>query len=119
MKDKAILSRFLDLSGSEDSKILIIPIASMLDDTGTRYKDIFEKMGGQASVLPDQNTSDAEELDRTVFENCTGIFMTGGNQLRLSTILGGLQLQLKCVVRMPEVYTLQVPVLALHLSVNI
>ena len=47
LKDKAILSRFLDLSGGEDCNILIIPTASMLDDTGTRYKDIFEKMGGR------------------------------------------------------------------------
>ena len=89
LKDKAILTRFLDLSGGEDSRILIIPTASMLDDTGTRYKDVFEKMGGQASVLPIKTRRDAEELDRTVFEDCTGIFMTGGNQLRLSTILGG------------------------------
>ena len=51
LKDKAILARFLDLSGGEDSKILIIPTASMLDDTGTRYKDVFEKMGGQAVVM--------------------------------------------------------------------
>ncbi len=89
LKDKAILSRFLDLSGGENSQILVIPTASMLDDTGSRYQKIFEEMGGKATVLPIKNRKDAEGLDRSVFENCTGIFMTGGNQLRLSTILGG------------------------------
>lgn len=90
IQDKAILSRFFLLSGEEKGKIAIIPTASSLDDTGDRYKKIFEDMGATAFVLAIRNRVDAEnEVACKLLDDCTGIFMTGGNQLRLSTILGG------------------------------
>ena len=90
VQGKDILSRFLSLSGGENSLIAIIPTASMLDDTGDRYKAIFESMGGHARVISIRERSDAENGEYSaILEDATGIFMTGGNQLRLSTILGG------------------------------
>jgi len=90
VQDRDILSRFFDLSGAEKSKIAVIPTASSLDDTGDRYKSIFNEMGGSAVVLPIKDRDDAEREDYLEeLEDSTGIFMTGGNQLRLSTILGG------------------------------
>jgi cyanophycinase len=90
VQDRSILSRFFQLSGEEEAKIAIIPTASSLDDTGDRYKKIFEDLGATAFVLAIKTRTDAD--DKSVCElldDCTGIFMTGGNQLRLSTILGG------------------------------
>jgi len=90
IQDRAILSRFFDICGGEHSKIAIIPTASSLEDTGDRYKKIFNEMGGNAVVLQIQDRNDAEnEQYLSELQNVTGIFMTGGNQLRLSTILGG------------------------------
>ena len=90
VQDKAILSRFFDLCGGGNGKIVVIPTASMLDDTGDRYKDLFGSMGGNAVVLDIKTRNEAdEESVLHAFDDCTGIFMTGGNQLRLSTILGG------------------------------
>ena len=90
MQDMAILSRFFDLSGGKKSKIAIIPTASSLQDTGDRYKNIFQDMGGEAVVLFIRDREDAGREDYLQeLEDATGIFMTGGNQLRLSTILGG------------------------------
>lgn len=89
--DPDILRRFIKVSGGSDSKIAIIPTASNLDETGPRYVDIFESLGAAAATsLPYRNRRDAERTDwLETLERATGIFFTGGNQLRLSTILGG------------------------------
>ncbi|MAA77908.1 MAG: cyanophycinase [Deltaproteobacteria bacterium] len=90
VQGKEILSRFWSLAGGKKSQIAIIPTASRLEDTGERYKTIFESMGGKGMVLSIRDRSDAEKEEyNSILEEATGIFMTGGNQLRLSTILGG------------------------------
>jgi len=90
-KKPVILQRFVDLSGGPDSHIVIVPTASRADETGPNYIKVFENLGVEnVEYLPItsredcQNQAYAESLDRA-----TGIFLTGGNQLRLSTILGG------------------------------
>jgi len=91
LSDPTILRRFAGLSGGDEARIAIIPTASRLEDTGDRYVKLFEDMGvAEARSLPFAERSDGhneEWLD--VLRTCTGVFMTGGNQLRLSTILGG------------------------------
>ena len=90
VQDREILSRFHDMSLGSEAKIAIIPTASKLEDTGDRYKKIFDSLGGESKVLRINHRSDAENESYVQFLNeCTGVFMTGGNQLRLSTILGG------------------------------
>lgn len=89
-KDPVILKRFVKLCGAQDARILVIPTASQLDETGPLYRDLFEDMGARAVSIPIEERDDCyqdnilEKLEKT-----TGIFITGGNQLRLSTILGG------------------------------
>jgi len=89
--DVAILRRFAELCGGESCKIAIIPTASMLSETGGRYEKIFIDLGvSQASVLPIAHRSDCERKDwLDVLDQVNGVFLTGGNQLRLSTMLGG------------------------------
>ncbi len=86
-----ILEKFVKLCGSEKSKIVIIPTASQLETTGKNYVEVFQKLGVTDVVsLPINSRADAQ--DETYLEqlaSATGIFITGGNQLRLSTILGG------------------------------
>lgn len=88
LRDQAILRAFVDLSGGADARVVVIPTASQAADTGARYDALFSSMGAQVRVLDIQSREDAErsagELD-----GATGIFLTGGAQLRLSTILGG------------------------------
>ncbi len=91
--DTRILSKFTELCGGPNARIAIIPTASELDDTGSRYEEIFERIGVEAAhALPFKVREDCEReewLDQ--LRGATGIFMTGGNQLRLSTIIGGTQ----------------------------
>lgn len=87
----SILKRFTEISGGNDANIVVLPTASRLEDTGPLYEEIFLGLGaGEVSTIP---ITSREDCDNPEFaERCraaTGIFMTGGNQLRLSTILGG------------------------------
>jgi len=86
-----ILDRFVEVCGGKSARISIIPTASELEDTGRNYEKLFRKIGiKHARVLNMMTREDChteEFLD--YIENSDGVFMTGGNQLRLSTTLGG------------------------------
>ncbi|GAC31307.1 cyanophycinase [Paraglaciecola polaris] len=86
-----ILQKFVELAGGADAVITVIPTASQLDDTGDRYQTLFNELGaGTTHVLPITERSDAQKQEYVeILEQSTAIFVTGGNQLRLSTILGG------------------------------
>ena len=89
-KDPVILERFVKLCGDDDARILVIPTASELDETGPMYLELFEGMGAKAMCMPIEERNDCyQEEIISVMNRATGIFITGGNQLRLSTILGG------------------------------
>jgi cyanophycinase len=89
--DTTVLRRFVALAGGEKARIAIIPTASQLDDTGERYEALFRELGaGRARALEIDSRDDGERaalLEK--MEKATGVFLTGGNQLRLATILGG------------------------------
>src|ERR1700753_326003 len=86
-----ILQRFVELAGVSSADIAVIPTASLASGTGPRYERIFSDMGARRAVSLDFDTRrDADEpgrLDRLA--QASGVFFTGGNQLRLSTLLGG------------------------------
>jgi cyanophycinase len=90
-RDRVILRRFVELAGGDAARVVIIPTASTADDAGQRYKAIFLELGAlSAEVLyvGDREDANADELLGFI-EDCTGIFMTGGNQIRVASILGG------------------------------
>ena len=69
----------------------MIPTASEMADTGPRYERLFGDIGvDQVKIHPLATRSDGADpavLDE--LREATGVFMTGGNQLRLSTTIGG------------------------------
>ena len=86
-----ILDRFVDICGGKSARIGIIPTASELDDTGRNYEKLFRQLGiKHAKVLPFETREDCENSEYLDYiEKSDGVFLTGGNQLRLSTTLGG------------------------------
>jgi cyanophycinase len=91
IKEMQIHRRFVELSGGTDAYIVVIPTASMLETTGAEYSRIFLSLGaGQVALMPILRRMDCDNPEFTrMLEKATGIFITGGNQLRLSAILGG------------------------------
>lgn len=89
--DRRILSRFLEVSGGRDADVVVIPTASRLHETGSRYERLFQELGAARVTVMDFDTRrdchEAGRLER--LGQASGIFFTGGNQLRLTTLLGG------------------------------
>lgn len=86
-----ILQRFVDLCGGAKADIVVLPTASKLADTGARYEKIFTGLGAARVTAVDFDSRRACEDPALLarIAEASGIFITGGNQLRLSTILGG------------------------------
>ena len=86
-----ILDRFVEICGGKSSRISIIPTASELEDTGRNYEKLFRKLGVKhARVLNFETREDCQKgTDLEYIDKSDGVFMTGGNQLRLSTTIGG------------------------------
>lgn len=92
LNERHILRKFVELSGGVNANILIVPVPSDFPVvTASLYKTIFEGLGiKKVNVL--EATSRQQILkvnEHTVFEGVTGVFLTGGDQMRLSSILGG------------------------------
>src|SRR6202451_2978600 len=89
--DRHILERFVGVSGGSDANIVVIPTASRMHETGPRYEKIFKELGAAEVAVMDFDTRrDCQEPGRLRrLEQAGGIFFTGGNQLRLTTLLGG------------------------------
>ncbi len=89
--DRHILERFVRVSGGADADIIVIPTASRINETGPRYEKLFCELGAARVTVMDFDTRrDCQEPGRLrLIEEATGIFFTGGNQLRLTTLLGG------------------------------
>lgn len=91
LRDAEILRRFVDACGGRRARIAVVPTASEREDTGRRYERIFKDLGARTVRTFDLDTRAAAD-DVPAFEElgeAHGIFLTGGNQLRLSTVLGG------------------------------
>ena len=89
--DRHILERFVCVSGGDAANIVVIPTASRMHETGPRYERLFTGMGAaQVATMDFDTRRDCQEPGRlSRLEEATGIFFTGGNQLRLTTLLGG------------------------------
>jgi cyanophycinase len=93
--ERVILSRFVQLAGGDKAQICVISTASSLGEAATDlYRHIFTRLGaaGVTGLRPEtrEEANDPGTLD--ALKNATGIFMTGGNQLRLSSVIGGTKL---------------------------
>jgi len=93
--DRTILSHFVRLAGGDRAHIVVLATASSLGDELTGlYERVFAELGA-AEVRPlrprtreqAEAPAPAEEVARA-----TGVFMTGGNQLRLSMVVAGTRL---------------------------
>ncbi len=88
---REILTSFFNRSGGTDARIAVIPSASREPAIiGERYRTIFTEMGAKGiEILDLQERVQCEDaLMQQYVQDCTGVFMTGGDQLRLCSILG-------------------------------
>src|ERR1700724_3710930 len=93
--ERVILSRFVQLAGGDQARIAVISTASSLGDAATElYRQIFARVGvSKVTGLRPETREEANDPQTVeALKDVTGIFMTGGNQLRLSSVIGGTKL---------------------------
>ncbi len=93
--ERVILSRFVDLAGGNQAHIAVISTASSLGEAATDlYRHIFSRLGVSkvTGLRPETREEANDPSTADALKNVTGIFMTGGNQLRLSSVIGGTKL---------------------------
>jgi cyanophycinase len=95
VRDRVILNRFVTLAGGPDACVAVVSTASSLGtEAGERYRKIFGDLGVE-QVRPLHAVTRPQANDETaalVIRDATGVFLTGGNQLRLSSTIGGTRL---------------------------
>lgn len=96
--ERRILKKFISLAGGETAEILIVPVASDYPEFAADvYTQAFRNLGVanprvlRATSRQDVFQADADEL----LDGVTGIIMTGGDQMRLASIVGGTEFSQK------------------------
>jgi cyanophycinase len=87
-----ILRRFVRLAGGRKARIVVIPTASgRPDEAFETYSAVFRRLGAPEVVAvdpPSRPAAAAEAMVQAV-DDATGVFMAGGNQLKLSQRFAG------------------------------
>ncbi len=90
--ERRILKKFLELAGGEKAEVLIVPVASDFPEFAADvYVQAFRRLGvAQPRVLRATSRQDVVSADaETLLDGVTGVFISGGDQMRLVSILGG------------------------------
>jgi cyanophycinase len=90
--DMEILQRFCKEMRGNNPKIAIIPTASSEpEEISKDYLEVFQKLGmSNLQVIPIVSRADAQNPEFCkIMEQIDGVLFTGGDQLKLTSILGG------------------------------
>jgi len=87
-----ILTRFVDLAGGDKARILVLTMASEFPKAvGKEYLDVFNRLGVRSVQALDVRQREQAAADEvaTAIEEASGVFFTGGDQARITNLLGG------------------------------
>lgn len=90
--DSKILEDALDLMGGRDARVGIITTATEHPrEVGEDYREVFRRLGALDTDILNINSRDDANGEDNVrrIQDATGFFFTGGDQLRITSILGG------------------------------
>ncbi len=93
--ERRILKKFLELAGGDKAEVLIVPVASDFPEFAADvYTQAFRNLGvTNPRVLRATSRQDIVQADvERLTDGVTGVFMTGGDQMRLVSLLGGTKL---------------------------
>src|SRR5215204_4534128 len=90
--ERRILRKFLQLAGDDKAEVLIVPVASDFPEFAADvYTQAFRNLGvANPRVLRATSRQDIVQADADkLLDGVTGVFITGGDQMRLVSLLGG------------------------------
>ena len=90
--DMEILTRFVELAGGSDARIIVCSSPSgEAEEALETYRKVFEELGVVEVIgapIEERNEADEPELLEAV-GRATGVFFTGGDQLKLTALIAG------------------------------
>lgn len=92
LKNRVILSRFIELAGGKGSVIAVLSTASGFGPEAiATYRSVFRELGAAEVIgLHPESRGEANSAEMVEsLKKVTGVFMTGGNQMKLSTVVVG------------------------------
>jgi len=92
LKRRTILTDFVAACGGPDARIVVIPTASSIGDEVVEvYDALFRRLGaGEVTACRPETREEAHDPDLVkLVDEASGVFMTGGNQLKLSAVICG------------------------------
>lgn len=87
-----ILKRVVEIAGGSQARLVVLTTATQLPkEAEKKYKRVFARLGVKdITVLNIDCREDAnQENNAEIIKSATTVFFTGGDQLRISSILGG------------------------------
>ena len=105
--ERRILRKFLELTGKDggETQVLIVPVASDFPEFAADvYVQAFRRLGvAQPRVLRATSRQDVFDADAdALFDGVDGVFITGGDQMRLVSLLGGTKFSQKLRAKVAE-----------------
>lgn len=95
-KDCLILKEFVRLAGDEKARIVVMTTATdSPEEAAAKYTEVFERLGAKhieaIDVAQRGDAMKPESVEKV--KKATGIFFTGGDQLHITSLMGGTDLQ--------------------------
>jgi cyanophycinase len=94
-RDRVILSRFTEMAGGDEARIVVISTASTMGDRAAKaYRALFGELGAKEvdGIRPLTREAANDPKVGSKLNDASGIFITGGNQLRLVSVVAGTRL---------------------------
>lgn len=90
-----VIQEFITRAGGAEARIVILPQASALAETGPNYVRQCLELGAKTAVsLEFRHRSEADSAENLkAIERASGIFFSGGVQMRITQLLGGTRLE--------------------------
>lgn len=90
--ESEILKQVVEAAGGTDASIMVLTTATEKPlEVGNEYRKVFQRLGVKNIEVLDISSRNEANSDEYVqkINKCTGIFLTGGDQLRITSIIGG------------------------------
>ena len=93
--DCVILKEFVRLAKGNKARVVVMTVATNLpEEVGAEYKKVFKRLGVADVKVVDvssrEDTGSAKAM--SAIEEATGLFFTGGDQLHITALLGGTEM---------------------------
>ncbi|HEX8292748.1 MAG TPA: cyanophycinase [Pyrinomonadaceae bacterium] len=93
--DCAILREFVRLARGEKARVVVMTVASDLPkELGAEYRKVFKRLGAGEVIVVDVSSREdtLSEKAMKALGEATAVFFTGGDQLHITALLGGTEM---------------------------